>query len=219
MKKILALLMALVMLFSVATLIAGCEDSGKKKNSSSKNDDDEDEDEEEEEDEGTEDNENNDGNDDEISDPTGGDKENNTEDEKQNGEDDDPVAEEPTETTENIFYNEIDMSDVVEGEIVIVPTAAGWYDDNQELKVTFAIVNGTEDSINNIVVENITVYNSKNEIIAYSELDSYKFDGSINHLQYFDKIAFFSDEELFDVGGDIRNIHLTATIIYDVVEE
>ena len=41
MKKILCLLLALMMLFSVATLIAGCEDSGSKKSSSSKNDDEE----------------------------------------------------------------------------------------------------------------------------------------------------------------------------------
>lgn len=46
MKKILCLLLALMMLFSVATLIAGCEDSKKEKNSSSKNDD-EDKDEDE----------------------------------------------------------------------------------------------------------------------------------------------------------------------------
>lgn len=46
MKKILALLLALVMLFSVAALIAGCDDGNKKGSSSSKNDkDDEDEDE------------------------------------------------------------------------------------------------------------------------------------------------------------------------------
>lgn len=45
MKKLLCLLLALMMLFSVAALIAGCEDSGKKNTSSSKNDDeDEDED-------------------------------------------------------------------------------------------------------------------------------------------------------------------------------
>lgn len=44
MKKILALLLALVMLFSVAALIAGCDDGNKKGSSSSKNDkDDEDE--------------------------------------------------------------------------------------------------------------------------------------------------------------------------------
>lgn len=45
MKKLLCLLLALMMLFSVAAMIAGCEDSGKKNNASSKNDDeDEDED-------------------------------------------------------------------------------------------------------------------------------------------------------------------------------
>ena len=45
MKKILCLLLALMMLFSVTTLLAGCDDSDKKKTSSSKNDDkDEDED-------------------------------------------------------------------------------------------------------------------------------------------------------------------------------
>lgn len=50
MKKLLALLLALMMLFSVATVFAGCEDSGKKKNSSSSKDDDEDEEDEEDED-------------------------------------------------------------------------------------------------------------------------------------------------------------------------
>ena len=50
MKKLLALLLALMMLFSVATLFAGCDDSGKKKNSSSKRDDDEDDDEDDEDD-------------------------------------------------------------------------------------------------------------------------------------------------------------------------
>ena len=35
MKKILALLLVFCMLFSVAALIAGCEDSGRKKNNSS----------------------------------------------------------------------------------------------------------------------------------------------------------------------------------------
>ena len=53
MKQLLALLLALMMLFSVATVFAGCEDSGsKKKSSSSKKDDDDDEDEDEDEDEG-----------------------------------------------------------------------------------------------------------------------------------------------------------------------
>ena len=47
MKKLLALLLALMMLFSVATVFAGCEDSGKKKSSSSSDDDDEDEEDEE----------------------------------------------------------------------------------------------------------------------------------------------------------------------------
>lgn len=56
MKKLLALLLALMMLFSVATVFAGCEDSGKKKSSSSKkNDDDDDEDEDEDEDDEDED--------------------------------------------------------------------------------------------------------------------------------------------------------------------
>ena len=48
MKKLLALFLALVMLFSVATLFAGCEeDGGKKKSSSQKQDDDEEEEEDE----------------------------------------------------------------------------------------------------------------------------------------------------------------------------
>lgn len=53
MKKLLALLLVIVMLFSVATVFAGCEDSGKKKKSSSSRDDDDedDEDDEDEEDE------------------------------------------------------------------------------------------------------------------------------------------------------------------------
>ena len=56
MKKMLALLMAFLMLFSVATLISGCEDSGKKKSSSKTDDVDDvdDEDEEDEEDDGKE---------------------------------------------------------------------------------------------------------------------------------------------------------------------
>lgn len=53
MKKLLALLLVFVMLFSVATLISGCDDSSKKKGSSSSKD----EDEEEEDDEDNEDNE------------------------------------------------------------------------------------------------------------------------------------------------------------------
>ena len=58
MKKLLALLLALAMLFSVASIFAGCEDSGKKKKSSSSRDDDEDEeDEEEDEEEEKDDNE------------------------------------------------------------------------------------------------------------------------------------------------------------------
>lgn len=48
MKKLLALLLALMMLFSVATVFAGCEDSGKKKSSSSKKDDDDDDEDEDE---------------------------------------------------------------------------------------------------------------------------------------------------------------------------
>ena len=46
MKKIMALLLALMMLFSVATVFAGCEDSGKKKKTSSRRDEEDEEDEE-----------------------------------------------------------------------------------------------------------------------------------------------------------------------------
>ena len=49
MNKLIAFLLALVMLFSVATVFAGCEDSSNKKTSSSKKHDDDDEDEDDEE--------------------------------------------------------------------------------------------------------------------------------------------------------------------------
>ncbi len=62
MKQLLALLLALMMLFSVATVFAGCEDSGKKKKSSSSQDDDDD-------DEDDEDEEDDDKNDDDVTDP------------------------------------------------------------------------------------------------------------------------------------------------------
>ena len=50
-KKVLAFLLAMTMLFSVAAIFAGCEDSGKKKSSSSQKDDEDDEEEDEEEEE------------------------------------------------------------------------------------------------------------------------------------------------------------------------
>ena len=50
MKKLLALLLVLTMLFSVATLLSGCDDDGGKKASSSKKDDDDDEEEDTKED-------------------------------------------------------------------------------------------------------------------------------------------------------------------------
>ena len=90
-KKILALLLALTMMFSVVTLLAACEeDSGKKKSSSSKKDDDEDEDE----DEDDEDNEDEDGEDE--------DKDGDEEDEDKDDEDEEtePDEDEETEPTE-----------------------------------------------------------------------------------------------------------------------
>lgn len=57
MKKLIALLLALMMLFSVATVFAGCEDSGKKKKTSSRRDEDDDDDEDEDEEDENEDGE------------------------------------------------------------------------------------------------------------------------------------------------------------------
>ncbi len=74
MKKLLALLLVLVMLFSVATVFAGCEDGGKKKSSSSKNDDDDDDEDEDEEDEDNEDDKDDKDNEDDKNDESTGDK-------------------------------------------------------------------------------------------------------------------------------------------------
>ena len=91
MKKIMALLLALMMLFSVATVFAGCEDSGKKKKTSSRRDE-EDEDDEENDDEENEDEDRDD------EDEEDGDDEN-----------EDPTDPEPTETepSESVFGNQV----------------------------------------------------------------------------------------------------------------
>lgn len=89
MKKLIALLLVLTMLFSVATLFAGCEDDGGKKKSSSKHEDDEDDEDDEEENEDADDDKDN------------GEDENN-EDEDKNGKDN-KQEEKPTEPTEYEF--------------------------------------------------------------------------------------------------------------------
>lgn len=86
-KKLMALLLAIMMLFSAATLLAGCEeDSGKKKkSSSSKKDEDEDEDEDEDKEDEDEDKEDEDKDDEEDED-----KNKDDEDEDKDEEDDKP---------------------------------------------------------------------------------------------------------------------------------
>ena len=110
MKKLLALLLALMMLFSVATVFAGCEDSGKKKSSSSKNDDDEDEDEDEDKDNEDEDEDDKD-KDDEDKDDEDKDKDNEDEDDedkdKDNNKDDKEDKEDKEDTNNNVDTDSI----------------------------------------------------------------------------------------------------------------
>ena len=107
MKKILALLLTLMMLFSVATVFAGCDDSGSKKSSKSSKKDDSDEDEDEDEDEddsGEDENENENKNENEDEDKTNPDEDEDKtdpdedEDETEPDEDEDETEPEPTET-------------------------------------------------------------------------------------------------------------------------
>ena len=195
MKKLLALLLALMMLFSVATVFAGCEDSGKKKSSSSKNDDDEDEDEDEDDEDEDEDKDN----EDEDEDKDGEDEDDNKDGEDENNGDEDVDVTEPKATEPEPTEPEPTEPEPTEVESELLDAPYEVFDESLNNFVIGAqILSGSEYKYFEVGIQNI----SENEGILYyydetEELMAYYCDGVLELYVYQDD-AFVLDTATSD---------------------
>ncbi len=197
MRKLLALLMVLCMLFSVATVFAGCEDGGKKKSSSSKNDDDEDEDEDDEE-ENDDENKDDENKDDENKDEGNGDDEGNGEETPNDTEPEatEPTAPAATEDPKN-QYQDADAFDRLESD----------YEKHLNIKY----------GLDATYIEDLTA----DFIVNAGTMNHYSLDSIIEAMQDPDVMEYYLENEFYydDYLGSNIHADITEFSYFEVDEE